>query len=313
MNLKMKKLLILLLTLIACSDLLWAQDEAGIRIRCVDDVQPVDSTIQDLDELVIISNRPIISSIEAHLGSASVRNTYLAPLLYTGQDLGLTYERARHWKHLDWMSLQSLSGLFTMGQDKGEHSENWSGRINYRYAAHYSWDCYFFMLMAGPYLGAEVGFDYNLKMASGNNPATARLALNTGLSLMSATHYRLFGRPSKAYILLQAPLMGYALMPEYGASYYESFYLNKVKHLHHFTSLHNQQDLDVRLITDVPLHAVRGGELRVGLAYRIETMKIQQTITRLSALEAVIGWTFQSVPYNSRNSYLKQYIQDEAY
>lgn len=309
----LKKLLILLLTLTACSNLLWAQDEIAIHTRCVEDITPGDSLLANQWQRC----RPVTNSIEAHLGSASVRNTYLAPMLYTGQDMGLSYERTRRWKQLDWESLQLLSGQFTMGEDKGAHSENRSGRLRYRYAAHYNWDCYFFTLMAGPYVGTEVGFDYNLKMASGNNPATARLALNTGLSLMAATRYRLFGRHSKAYALLQAPLMGYALMPEYGASYYESFYLGNVKHLYHFTSLHNQQDLDFRLITDVPLFPSRGGDLRLGIACHIETMKIQQTITRLSAIEAVIGWTFQSLPYSRHRAYpfraLNLFIYDEAY
>lgn len=273
----MKKLLILLLTLTACSNLLFAQEEVALR--------------------------PITSSLEVHLGSASVRNTYLAPLLYTGQDLGLSYERSRRWKDPDWMSLQSLSGQFTMGEDKGSHSESWSGRLRYRYAAHYGWDLFFLTLMAGPYVGTEVGFDYNLKMAGGNNPATARLAVNAGISLMAATHYRLFGRMSQANLLLQAPLLGYALMPEYGASYYESFYLNNVEHMHHFTSLHNQQDLDLRLTTDVPLLPTRGGDLRLGVAYHIETMKINQTTTRLSSIEAIVGWTFQSLPYNPRRTH----------
>lgn len=300
----MKKLLIFLLTLTACSNLLLAQDKVAIHTRCVTN-----------DTLLRFEMRPITSSLELHLGSASVRNTYLAPLLYTGQDLGLTYERARRWKQLNWMSLQSVTGQFAMGEDKGAHSENWSGRLRYRYAAHYNWDLFFFTLMAGPYVGTEVGFDYNLKMASGNNPATARLALNTGLSLMAATHYRLFGRMSKASLLMQAPLLGYAMMPEYGASYYESFYLNNVEHMHHFTSLHNQQDLDVRLTTDIPLLPNRGGEVRVGLAYHIETMKINQINTRLSSIEAVVGWTFQSLPFNRRNasSTLKHSAYYEAY
>lgn len=286
----MKKLLILLLTLIVCSDRLWAQDE-----------------------LAILSGRPVMSSIEVRLGSASVRNTYLAPLLYSGPDLGMAYERARRWKNPDdWMSLQSLSGQFTMGEDKGSHSESMSARIRYRYAAHYRWDLFYFMLMVGPYVGTDVGFDYNLKIAASNNPATAHVTINTGLSLMGTTHYRLFGRTSAASLLLQAPLLGYALMPEYGASYYESFYLHSDRNMHHFTSLHNQQDLDVRLVTDIPLLAKRGGDARLGVAYHIETMKINQVTTRLSSFEFIVGWTFQSVPYNSHNS-LKQYVRDEAY
>lgn len=272
----MKKLLILLLTLTACSDRLLAQSEA--------------------------SGRVITSSLELRLGSSSVRNTYLTPLLYTGPDLGLAYERARRWKNLDWMSLQTLCGRFAMGEDKGAHSDTWSGRLQYRYAAHYAFDLYYFTLMAGPYVGTDVGFDFNLKLSSSNNPATAHLTLNTGLSLMAATRYKLFGRPSKACLLLQVPLLGYALMPEYGASYYESFYLGESEHLHHFTSLHNQQDLDVRLTTDIPLLSNRGGDIRLGVGYRIETLEINQVNTRFSAFEAIVGWTFQSLPFNRRRS-----------
>lgn len=284
----MKNLLIVLLILIACSDRLRAQDEVS---AC----------------------RPIMSSLEVHLGSASVRNTYLTPLLYSGWDLGITYERARRWKQSGWVSQQMLSGQFTTGEDKGQHSENWSGRLRYRYAAHYDIDLFFLTLMVGPYVGAEVGFDYNLKMSSGNNPATARAAINTGLSLMAATHYRLLGRASKAALQLQAPLLGYAMMPEYGASYYESFYLGGVHHLHHFTSLHNQQDLDVRLLTDVPLLPSRGGDLRVGVGYHIETMKVNQTHVRFSAIEAIVGWTLQSLPFNRRNTSILKHPAYEAY
>ena len=303
----MKRLLILLLTLTACSDLLWAQQSDAVTandadtlhavtLRCVEDLTPINNL--DVQE---VNHRPITSTLEVLLGSASVRNTYLAPLLYTGQNLGLAYERARRWKNLGMMSLQTLSGQFTMGEDKGGHSENWSGRLRYRYAAHCDWDLFFLTLMAGPYAGAEVGFDSNLKMAGGNNPATARLAFNTGLSLMGATHYRLFGRMSKASLLVQTPLLGYAMMPEYGASYYESFMLDNVQHMHHFTSLHNQQDLDVRLTTDFPLLPSRAGDMRLGVAYHIETMKINHTVNRFSSIEAIIGWTIQSLPFNRRN------------
>lgn len=282
----MKNLLILLLILAVCSNQSQAQTE-------------VSSDLQDVPYL--LSNRPVSSSLEFHGGSASVRNSYLAPLLYSGMDLGISYERQRDWRYSPWMSLQRLDGQFTMGEDQGPHSENWSGRFRYRYAAHYQWRDFSdnLVLMAGPYLGAEVGFDYNLKMAAGNNPATARAAVNAGLSLMGTYHYELFRRQSVVSLQLQAPLLGYALMPEYGASYFETFYLGNTQHLHHFSSLHNQQDLDLRLTTDIPVSPHRGGALRLGVAWHIETMDINQTINRFSSLEAVVGWTFQCVPMKS--------------
>lgn len=282
----MKKLLIVLLTLIACSDVLLAQTEASSELA---DAQTIP---------YLRRGRPVTSSLELHLGAASVRNSYLAPLLYSGPVLGLGYERRRDWCRSPWMSQQRLDGQFAMGEDQGAHSEDWSGRLRYLYAAHYQWRDLAdgFTLMAGTSLGTELGFDYNLKTASGNNPATAHVVVNAGLSLMGTYHYVLFGRHSLASLQLQAPLLGYALMPEYGASYYETFYLKNTQNLHHFTSLHNQQDLDVRLTTDIPVSVHHGGALRLGVAWHIETMDINQTIHRFSSFEAVVGWTFQCVP-----------------
>lgn len=281
----MKKLLILLLILIACSDRSQAQSPDTIAYP--------------------LSDRPITSSLEFGLGRASVRNSYLAPLLYTGLDLGVGYERQRAWRYAPWMSLQRLDGQFATGRDRGSHSENWSGRFRYRYAAHYQWRGLVpgLTLMAGPYAGAEVGFDYNLKTGGGNNPATARLALNAGLSLMGTYPYQLFRRQGIVTLQLQAPLLGYTLMPEYGASYYETFYLGHTQHLHHLTSLHNQQDLDLRLTTDLPLLRQRGGALRLGVAWQIQTMDINHTVCRFSSFQAVVGWTFQSMPM--RSTYFK--------
>lgn len=259
------------------------------------DVQGHDRTLSAVVQGSAVG-RPVSSTVEVQLGTASVRNTYLAPLLYSGPDLGIGYERTRRWKNLSWMSLQSLVGLFTMGQDQGGHSDSWSGRLRYRYAALYRFDCSRFTVAAGPYAGVDVGFDYNLKMGSSNNPATAHVTSNLGLQLLGMVPYRLLQRQGVASLQLHAPLLGYAIMPEYGASYYESFYLGNTDGLHHFTSLHNQQDLGLRLTTDLSVSPRRGGAVRLGVGYRIETMRINQVTTRFSSFEAIIGWTFQCLP-----------------
>lgn len=243
-----------------------------------------------------LGSRPITSSIELQLGSSAVRNTYLAPLLYSGPALGVGYERMRRHEGLQVLGFHSLDGQFAMGEDRGHHSSNWSGRIRYRYAALYMLDLYFLALQAGPSIGMDLGFDYNLKLASSNNPATAHLTGAAGLQLLATVPYRAFGRHALVSLGIHTPLVGYALMPEYGASYYETFYLEHTHGLHHFTSLHNRQDLDLRLTNDLPLHRHRGGALRLGLGYRIETMKLNQVTTRYSAFEAIVGWTFQSFP-----------------
>lgn len=286
-----KKLLILLLILIACSNPVCAQVDTVSHVEALAISKALEGRLIDPP----LPSPPVFSSISVGLGQAQVRNTYLTPLLYSGSAISVGYDRMRQWKRFSqWGSSQFLDGRFAMGDDRGEHSSNWSGRLRYRYAAHYQWQLsQAFTLMAGSYLGAETGFDYNLKMGSSNNPATARVTINSGLSLMGMYRYTLWHRRSLASLQLQAPLLGYALMPEYGSSYYETFYLGSTDNLHHFTSLHNQQDFDLRLTTDIPLFRHRGGALRLGVAYHIETMDINETINRFSSFEAVVGWTFE--------------------
>lgn len=245
--------------------------------------------------------RPVVSSLEVQWGASAMRDTYLAPLRYDGWLVGLSYRRWRAWRWPEWNSRQVFGGRFGIGTDKGEHGDTWVGRLSYDYAAHRQWrPAERLTLMAGPSLGAEVGFDYNLKVASGNNPATARLVAAAGLSTAVVWRYDCRRKPCDVMLEAQVPLLGYALQPEYGASYYETFYLGNTRNLHHFTSLHNRQDLHLRLTTQLPVAVVpwldnRKGALRVGAEWHIDTMRLNHVNTRLSYFSLVVGWTWSSV------------------
>lgn len=265
--------------------------------------------------------RPVTNALELQLGSASARDTYLTPQLYSGMNLGLRYDRWHAWKQPQWVSLQSMTAHFGMLEDAGKHSEEWVGRFTYRYAAHYRWNhlwCEPLTVMVGAFSGIEVGFDYNLKMASANNPATAKLAMNTGLSAAGIWHYNLRGKGCSAMLQMQLPLIGFALQPEYGASYYETFYLNTEEDAMCFSSLHNRQDLEVRLTTDLALAAIpwmkdNGNSLRVGVGYQIQTMDVNRVVTRYSSFDFVIGLVFEHLKYNRQKSNLLKRQANEAY
>lgn len=265
--------------------------------------------------------RPVTNALELQLGSASARDTYLTPLLYSGANLGLRYDRWHAWKQPQWVSQQSLTAHFGFLEDAGKHSEEWVGRFRYRYAAHYRWEhlwCEPLTVMLGAFSGIEGGFDYNLKLAGGNNPATAKVAMNTGLSAVGIWHYSIRGKGCSAMLQMQLPLMGLALQPEYGASYYETFYLNTEDDVMCFTSLHNRQDLEVRLTTDLALAAIpwmkeNGNSLRVGVGYQIQTMDVNKVVTRYSSFDFVIGLVFEHLKYNRQKSNLLKRQANEAY
>lgn len=273
---------------------------------------------QDAEVEVI---RPVMSVIQAGIGGVSVRDTYLTPQLYSGVNWSVKYERWHAWKHPRWVSQQTITARYGMPEDQGKHSEEWVGRFAYRYATHYRWEHLLWhplTLMLGPFAGVEAGFDYNLKLASGNNPATAKVAANVGVSAAALWHYSLRKQPCVVMLQLQAPLSGYALQPEYGASYYESFYLQTSENNHHFTSLHNRQDLDVNFFTDLALSAIpflrnNGNRLRLGMDFHIETMDINEVVTRYSTFEFVVGLVFQHMKYNRNRSNILRSEIHEAY
>ncbi|MDO4496724.1 MAG: DUF3316 domain-containing protein [Bacteroidales bacterium] len=288
-----KKLLSILLSLAACSNGLWAQE-----------TEPVEET----------QSRPVTSSILLGVGKGDVRDTYLTPLLYKGTALDIRFERTRLMRSMKWENQQLIDGEMMFGaDDKSDNSSAHMGRFRYRYAMH--------RLLWSPSLssntkttfalgwvaGLDLGFNYNLKMAASNNPATVRYTTNGGVSAMARHIFPLRGKKCGMTLQVQAPLLGWALVPEYGASYYETFYLKHVDHNVHFTSLHNQQDIDVRLTADVPFTVIPGirysrSALRLGMMYHRETMDINKIITRQQSLLFVFGWTWQYSPqrYSAR-------------
>jgi len=260
-----------------------------------------------------VTIRPVTNAVTLTIGNSKVRDTYLTPLLYEGTGVAVRFDRWRRMRNTQLTNQQIVSAGFSCGEDKGHNSETWAGRFLYRYALHFGllrnerWT-----LLLGPYGNSEIGFNYNLKLTGSNNPATVRWVNNLGASAAVGCRYRLLGYPCTALLQAQMPLAGVALVPEYGASYYETFYLETTGSDLHTTSLHNQQDLDIRLTTDVPLAVIPGFRklktvVRIGFQYHIETMKINDITTRYSTFGAVIGWSYQYIPYHrSRRNMLRE-------
>ena len=251
--------------------------------------------------------RPVTSGLSIGIGKGNEHNTYLTNLHYEGTALDVHYDRVRLMRQRKWNNLQMVDFSYMDGDDQQSGlSSVMAGRLRYRFAMHRVWrpTAGKFQFFAGPYAGLDIGFDYNLKLASGNNPATVRLTENFGLSAGSSWSYHIRRQPCVLNFVIQTPLFGTALVPEYGASYYEAFYLNPSDRDYHFTSLNNQQDLDFRLTTDLPVSIAPcfkryGSSLRLGVAYHIETMDVNDIVTRYSTFQFVIGWTWQYLPYKS--------------
>ena len=279
--------------------------------------------------------RPVTNILSLRIGQGKMRDTYLTPLLYSGGSISLEGQRWRMHRNPVWTSWQQADIMFSTGEDHGHNSEAWTGRLRYRYGILRRWSESLSNLSnpsnpsetfgspwsfyLGPYAGIDLGFDYNLKMASSNNPATARITTNLGAA--GAVSYKFqspWAQGMKVMLQAHAPLLGMGFCPEYGASYYETFYLNTSGNILHFTSLHNQQDVDVQLAVDFPLAIIPwfrsfDSVLRLGGSYHIETMDINDITTRYSSFEFVIGWVYQYLPFSRRKASLLKRSPYDAY
>lgn len=278
-----------LLLLIVCSSLMALADKA---------------LAQEVVDIGLTDARPVQNVLTAEWGHGAARNTYLAPMLYSGNQWGARYERWRTMRSKKWHNEQIIDADFLTGlAESGKNSEMWSGRAMYRYAMHRGFNDLSIndlSIYVGPYAGAEIGFDYNLKIGGGNNPGAVRAVTNVGASAMAVYDYHIKGRHCSVQLQAQAPLLGVAFMPEFGASYYETFLIDSDNTVH-FASLHNEQDVDVRLSTDIPLAVIPGLRrlktvVRLGGYYHIETMKINKIVNRYSTVGICVGWTWKYLP-----------------
>ena len=249
------------------------------------------------------------------IGGSTVHDTYLTNQLYKGNSFAIAYERNRLRSKMKWDSDQWLDCSMADTRDEASESNSmFSFRLRYHYAMHRVWGFDHsewrhqptHVVFAGPYASINIGANYSLSMGSGNNPVNIHLSNKFGLSAGYQWNYFIRQRPSNVRFQVQLPVIGAAFSPEYAASYYETFLVSDKGGRTYSTSFHNQQDLDVRLTTDIPVsiiplpHLQRfGSSLRVGVQYHIETQDINHLITRYSYFQAVVGWTWQYLPFRA--------------
>ncbi|MBP5345037.1 MAG: DUF3316 domain-containing protein [Bacteroidales bacterium] len=293
----------LLLTLSLCSNAIW-----------IGWAQEGTEQAQDADGGVIPAvQRPVTSSVMFGVGGTTLHDTYLTNQLYDGTSLNLSLQRVRLMKHGrlekdQWFDLSYA----TTTQEVSDANQMLAFRVRYSYAMHVfrDWEHSYQMrshLFAGLCAMYNIGANYNLSMGTGNNPANMHQTMNLGLSAGYQWDFSLRRRPGDVRLTVQTPLLGGAFSPEFAQSYYTMYtYGDPLSDNYYFTSWHRQQDLDVRLTSDIPIRAIfplmdrYNTALRVGVNYHIETQKINHLITRYSYCQVVLGWTWQHVPYKGK-------------
>ena len=203
------------------------------------------------------------------IGYASIHDSYLTPVTYSGTDVALGYEamRATRFSPGTWLWQLQVAANYNYTENTAGNNElhklvgdvsfdmqrQWRGVIANRLD-----------LSVGPMTQLRAGVIYN--PANSNNTVTARAHWNVGATGMVTWKTRLSRLPITLRYQMHLPVAGVFFAPEYDESYYE-IYLGNHKNLAHLGWWGNRLDMTNYLGADLHLGKTA---LRVGYRTRLE-------------------------------------------
>jgi len=227
-------------------------------------------------------------TIMAGLGTSSVYDTYLSPLDYKGENIGLYYEQTKNTGLMNGnISAQHLfNANYSWSKNNAGTASYYSGIVEYNYGLHYRFKpVEKWRFFAGMQAGGLLGFVYNTR--NDNNPATGKAHLN--LSLSGIANYKLQIRKQPILFRDQVgiPFIGALYSPQYGESYYE-ISLGDTKHLIHLASFQNYLSLRNMLSAELPFNNFT---LRLAYYFSYYETRINSLDTRLITNTFFIGFS----------------------
>lgn len=245
--------------------------------------------------------RMVVSSTTLGVGSSDLLDTYLTPADYRGYNLNLRNERLQVAAR---GTARRINQQYVWGSYTSNHNRPGNGTMLSGFAG-YSWGTLWefspepdLKLMVGPYASGECGFVYNTR--NGNNPATGKLSLNAGVSVMAAYTFPFERFSFTLRYQVSMPVAGMFFSPQYEQSYYEIFELGNTKGIVHFASFHNQFDLDNYLTADLPIGNLY---LRLGFLSTIRNTHVNDIKNRRISNSFMIGFVKQFYPFSKKRKH----------
>lgn len=245
---------------------------------------------QNTDSLVF-TNRATLFGV----GGASLYDTYLSPLEYTGTSMFVMDERMkkRNWFKMNLLSQQTIEIDFALSKNPARNANAYWLKAQYGFGVYYPFlKKQNLKVFGGAIWKTAAGVLYNTR--NGNNPASGRLYTNLNLSAMAT--YRLKNLMFRWQ--MDTPVVGLLFSPNYGQSYYEISLGNSVG-LANFASLHNQRELRNYLTVDIP---IKSTTIRVGYLGSFYQTKVNDLQTHTYTNSFVLGWVFESAKIGGRKA-----------
>ncbi len=230
--------------------------------------------------------RPVTSAYTFAYGSSEVADTYLSPIIYSGWNLALAYERmqAMAFNPADWVMRLKISADASRGTNYVRNGAMWRGDLAASWAMMHRWKIPAGITAGiGPSISVSSGAIYNPR--NGNNPAAAKAAITADVSAYATRMFRLAGTRILARLETSTPLIGAFFSQQYGELYYE-IWLGNHSGLVHCAWPGSYRRFDTSLTADIELGSTW---LRVGYRNYFHSSKVCDITTRAISNSFVIG------------------------
>lgn len=220
------------------------------------------------------------------LGTGHVYDSYLSPLKYSGINVGLVYEQMRMigMGNGNFLAQHQFFINYSYTENSTQTASDQAGWFEYNFGLPYRFNFNDnFQLFAGPQAGVLLGFIYNSR--NGNNPASAKVNANVGLSGIAAYKLMIQSQPLRFRYQLNLPAAGGMYSPQFGESYYEIGMGNSEK-LFYFSSFHNCFAFKNMLSIELPLNWIT---IRVALVNSFYQTKVNDLVTQSRSNTFYVG------------------------
>ena len=234
----------------------------------------------------VLNIRPVNSAFSLNVGSASILDTYLTPIRYSGVNLRLGYERFQAMK----FSPEKWIMQMNFGISYANVHNIVRNRIMHSLMADFSWGMMHrwnlpgnFSLFAGGSTSFNGGVIYNAY--NSNNPVSPKIRWNIAPTAMAAYSFKLANTPVFLRYQATIPVIGIFFSPDYGEPMYE-VYLGNMKGLVNCGSWANRFDMTNDLSADFRFG---GTILRIGFRSTIESSWVHNINTQIFTYAFIVG------------------------
>ncbi|MDH6306010.1 hypothetical protein M2459_003021 [Parabacteroides sp. PF5-5] len=245
------------------------------------------------------------------VGSSHVKDTYLSPFNYSGWGARILNERMKiiGSGNGNFSRQQIINVDISFTKNPAENVNDFGAFVDYSLGYHYRINASpNFKILTGTTAHLLGGFIYNTR--NGNNPLSAKIDIDLGLSVIMLWNFRMKNTPLTLRYQGELPFAGVFFSPEYGVSYYEMFNVGNLSDVVAFNSFHNKFALKNYVTLDIPM---RSFTLRLGYLNSLYYTDTKDLSSHIISNSFMVGWVKEFIPLGGKRKKYNGNVRSSYY